>query len=114
MGYTNKRGAPNSASCVKSMVKGAVALNTRSPGNRPGFDYQRNLCATVVVNSSCCCYARPSTKGWSQIAAGARLEGGLDTSSRRPPGRSSVADLDAGPVPNPPVPIPNGGASGPV
>jgi hypothetical protein len=33
---------------------------------------------------------------------------------RRPPGRSSVADLDAGPVPNPPIPIPNGGASGPV
>jgi hypothetical protein len=31
-----------------------------------------------------------------------------------PPGRSSVADLDAGPVPDPPIPIPNGGASGPV
>ena len=35
-------------------------------------------------------------------------------SAVRPPGRSSVADLDAGPVPNPPIPIPNGGASGPV
>src|SRR6266478_5434189 len=27
---------------------------------------------------------------------------------------SSVANLDAGPIPNAPIPIPNGGASGPI
>src|SRR5258708_35757972 len=32
----------------------------------------------------------------------------------RPPGRSSVTNLDAGPEPNAPIPIPNGGASGPI
>jgi len=39
---------------------------------------------------------------------------GLVASFNRPGARLSVANLDAGPVPNPPIPIPNGGASGPV
>src|SRR5262245_28926987 len=42
------------------------------------------------------------------------LRTNLNLSSALGRGASSVADLDAGPVPNPPILVPNGGASGPV
>src|SRR5439155_5908280 len=44
-----------------------------------------------------------------------RLSGGSrPNGNETEAGRSSVTNLDAGPVPNAPISIPNGGASGPI
>jgi hypothetical protein len=45
---------------------------------------------------------------------GRHILGRWRSTEKYPLGSRSVADLDAGPVPNPPIPIPNGGPSGPV